>query len=77
MAIYSLNETMKRISQTKSDSPVVVMVSDKPYKFDVFFYGTVYGHTMAKEKPEGFVGVFHRGMPQTQVYTKLSNMLTK
>lgn len=77
MAIYNLRGAVERIMNTKSDSPVVVVATGMPNQFDVFFYGTVYGHAVAEDKPEGFIGIFHRGMPEQKVALKLKAALDK
>lgn len=77
MALYNLRGAVNRIMNTKSDSPVVVVATGKPNEFDVFYYGTVYGHITVEDKPKGYIGIFHRGLPEQQVALKLKSVLDK
>lgn len=75
MSYCTLREAIKRISITKSDSPVVVMNTHKPGRLDVFFYKTVYGHDVVSNKHPDLVGVFHAGIPANKVELILQNAL--
>jgi len=73
MSYCTVQEAVKRIRSTKSDSPVVVMMTKKPGKLDVFYYKTVYGHDVVETKHPDVVGVFHAGTPPHKLETLLQN----
>ena len=82
MALYGFSGTLTRIMKTNEDGPVVVVVTDKyddikGRLFDVFFYGTVYGHRIEHHKPDNYVGKFHKKQSPTDIMNKLREALKR
>lgn len=73
MSFCTVQEALNRIRTTKSDSPVVVMMTKKPGKLDVFYYKTVYGHRVVGSQHPDVVGVFHAGTPFYKLKPLLQN----
>lgn len=75
MSYCTVKETVNRIRSTKSDSPVVVMMTKQPGKLDVFYYKTVYGHSVVGSKHPDVVGIFHQGIPTNKVQMIMENAI--